>query len=155
MPVNAITLADITSADWSLMLDSTAGGVPGAGLGNVVQGLQDVNQCVQIILTTPKGSDPLRPTFAIDLWQYVDYPISLATPAIVREVTEAIIHWEPRIDLIGVTVAPVFDASTQSGAHLSVAATWRLKLSARGRTASAANASQVTRVTIIPTAQGF
>jgi phage baseplate assembly protein W len=152
MPEGAVTFADITSADWSLTLDSTAGGVAGAGIGNVVQGLQDVNQCVRIILTTPKGSDPLRPTFAIDLWKYLDAPISAATPAIVREVTEAIALWEPRIDLIKVTVAPILDGSTQSGAHLTVAATWRLRLGAQGTTASA---SQTTQVTIIPVAQGF
>ncbi|HLW69370.1 MAG TPA: GPW/gp25 family protein [Candidatus Binataceae bacterium] len=155
MPAGAITLGDITSADWSLMLDSTAGGAAGAGIGNVVQALQDVNQCVQIILTTPKGSDPLRPTFAIDLWKYVDYPINVATAAIVREVTEAIIRWEPRIELIGVTVAPVVGGSTQSGAHLSVAATWRLKLGAQGSAGSITNAPQVTQVNIIPAAQGF
>jgi phage baseplate assembly protein W len=121
----------------------------------VVQALQDVNQCIQIILTTPRGSDPLRPTFAIDLWQYVDYPIATATPAIVREVTEALLRWEPRIDLIGVTVAPVIDGSSQSGAHLSVAATWRLKLGAQGQAAGIPNASQVTQVNLIPAAQGF
>jgi phage baseplate assembly protein W len=137
------------------MLDSTAGGAPGAGIGSVVQGLQDVTQCIQIILTTPKGSDPLRPTFAIDLWQYVDSPISVATPAIVREVTEPILRWERRVELIGVTVAPVIDGSTQSGAHLSVAATWRLKLSAQGRPPSVPNAPQVTQINLIPTAQGF
>jgi uncharacterized protein len=152
MPSGAITLSDITSADWSLELDSTAGGVAGAGIGGVVQGLQDVNQCVQIILTTPKGSDPLRPTFAVDLWKYIDYPISAATPAIVREVTEAILLWEPRIDLLKVAVAPILDGSTQSGAHLSVSATWRLKL---GSSSNTANAPQVTQVTIIPAAQGF
>ena len=93
MSAGAVTLADITSADWSLELDSTAGAGPGSGIGKVVQGISDITQCIQIILTTPKGSDPLRPTFGIDLWQYLDAPINQATPAIVREVTEAIMHW--------------------------------------------------------------
>jgi len=65
MPAGAITLADITSADWSLMLDSP--GQPGAGIGNVVMGVDDVDQCIAIILTTPKGTDVLRPTFGTDL----------------------------------------------------------------------------------------
>ena len=47
------TLADITSTDWSLMLDSTAAKLGlQSGLGNVVQGLADVDQCIAIILTT-------------------------------------------------------------------------------------------------------
>src|ERR1700733_1365464 len=98
MAFGAITLADITSADWSLELD--APGEPGSGIGNVVQGVNDVNQCIQIILTTPKGSDPLRPTFGADVWRYIDVPINTATPAIVREVTEAITLWEPRVTLV-------------------------------------------------------
>jgi len=130
MAVGMTTLTDITSADWSLALGTP--GLPGSGLGNVVQGLADVNQCLQIILTTPKGSDPLRPTFGADIWQYIDYPIDAAIPAIVREVTEAITLWEPRVRLVSVTATPAADASPQSGAHLNVAITWRLKLSASG-----------------------
>jgi phage baseplate assembly protein W len=130
----AITLADITSADWSLALDTI--GAPGSGLGGVVQGATDVNQCIEIILTTPKGSDPLRPTFACDLWQFIDNPINSAIPAIVREVTSALTIWEPRITLIQVTAALATDDSTQAGAHLNVTVNWRLKLSKVGRSIS-------------------
>ena len=133
MSSNAVTLADINSADWSLMLDVTAGAGPASGVGQVVQGIADVDQCVRIILTTPKGADPLRPTFGADLWQFVDTPINLARPGIVREIMEALLLWEPRIDLIKVTTAPVIDDSDQSGAHLTVTAVWRLKLSNSSR----------------------
>ncbi len=129
MSSEAITLADISSADWSLMLDVTAGSGPGSGIGQVVQGIADVDQCVRIILTTPRGADPLRPTFGSDLWRYVDTPINLARASIVREITEALLLWEPRIDLLKVSTAPVLDGSGQSGAHLNVTAIWRLKLS--------------------------
>lgn len=127
MSANAVTLNDITSADWSLTLDTP--GQPGSGIGQVVQGTADVNQCIQIILTTPKQSDPLRPTFGAELWQYIDNPIDAAIPAIVREVTQAITLWEPRVTLISVMATPVLDGSVQSGAHFNVAITWRLKLS--------------------------
>ena len=94
MPAGSITPADIQSADWSLMLDSSSQShAAAAGLGNVVQGVADVNQCIAIILGTPKGADPLRPTFGADLWQYIDYPIQAAIPAIAREITEAITLW--------------------------------------------------------------
>jgi len=148
MAAGAITLANIVSADWSLMLDATAGGGPGSGIGNVVQGLGDVNQCVRIIMSTPKGTDPLRPTFAVDLWQYVDYPITAARAAIVREVTDAILLWEPRVNLISVTVAPVMDATSQSGAHLTVTATWRLKLNGPLITPNVGAAPQSTTVSL-------
>ncbi|HYB92381.1 MAG TPA: GPW/gp25 family protein [Candidatus Binataceae bacterium] len=119
MSTDAVTLSDITSADWSLKLGA---------IGQVVQGIADVDQCIAIILTTPKGSDPLRPTFASDIWRYIDHPIDEALPAIVRELTSAITLWEPRVTALAINVAPVLDGSAQSGAHLSVTVTWQLKL---------------------------
>ncbi len=118
---------NIQSADWSMMLDATAGGAPGSGLGQLVQGLADVEQCMVIILTTPKGSDPLRPTFACDLWKYVDRPIDQALPAIVLEVTDALTLWEPRITVVSVNAQVLTDGSSQSGAKLAVTVVWQLK----------------------------
>ena len=117
----------IQSADWSVMLDATAGGAAGAGIGSVVQGLADVEQCIAIILSTPTGSDPLRPTFACDLWKYVDRPIDRALPSIVLEATDALALWEPRIDVISVTAQPILDGSSQNGAKLAVTVLWELK----------------------------
>jgi len=119
MPAGAITLADITSADWSLALGA---------IGDVVQGIADVEQCLGIIVTTPRGSDPLRPTFGADIWRFIDFPINRALPAIVSELTSAITVWEPRVTLASVTAQPVIDASAQSGAHLDVTLNWQLKL---------------------------
>jgi phage baseplate assembly protein W len=133
MPAGAITLADITSADWSLALGA---------IGDVAQGIADVEQCLGIIVTTPRGSDPLRPTFGADIWRFIDFPINRALPAIVSELTSAITVWEPRVTLVSVTAQPVIDASTQSGAHLDVTLNWQLKLGA------AATPVQSTTVTI-------
>jgi uncharacterized protein len=144
----AITLADITSADWSLELDKP--GQPGSGIGNVVQGVADVNQCVGIILTTPRGSDPLRPTFATDLWQFIDLPINSVLPAVVKEVTQALTLWEPRITIVSITAQPVIDSTVQSGAHLDVSVTWKLKLTANGSGTAPAGTVQTTTVSIVP-----
>lgn len=121
MSQGAVTLADIQSADWSLKLGA---------IGQVVQGVADIDQCIAIILTTPKGSDPLRPTFGADIWSFIDYPIDEALPAIVREITAAITAWEPRVRLLSVAAAPVLDSGAQAGAQLSITVTWQLKLSA-------------------------
>jgi phage baseplate assembly protein W len=110
-----VTLGEITSVDWSLKLGA---------IGEVVEGPADVEQCLQIILTTPKGSDPLRPTFGADLWQYIDYPIDVAIPSLVREVTEAITLWEPRVKLVSVTATP--DTTAIGGLLVSIV--WRLQL---------------------------
>ncbi len=146
MPAGAITLSDITSADWSLALDQP--GQPGSGIGNVVQGVADVNQCIQIILTTPKGADPLRPTFGADLWQYLDSPINSAIPAIVTEVTAAITLWEPRVKVIAVTAAPVIDGSAQSGAKMTLGVTWQLRLTGGANPAPAGPAQKA--VIVLP-----
>ncbi|MHB8383325.1 MAG: GPW/gp25 family protein [Candidatus Binataceae bacterium] len=137
MSTDAVTLADITSADWSLKLGS---------IGQMVQGVADVDQCVAIILTTPLGSDPLRPTFGCDIWRYLDHPISEALPAIVRELTVALTLWEPRIKLLAITAAPVLDTTTQSGAHLDVSVTWQLNLS--GAPSRGTNTTTTTTTTI-------
>jgi phage baseplate assembly protein W len=146
MSIGAITLADITSADWSMALDTQ--GVPGSGIGNIVQGLADVNQCIQIILTTSKGSDPLRPTFGADVRRYIDAPINAAIPAIVREVTEAILRWEPRVTLVSINAAPVLGGDAQAGAHLNIWVTWRLKLTINGTRTSPLAQPQSILVTI-------
>jgi uncharacterized protein len=132
MPAGAITLADITSADWSLALGA---------IGEVVQGIADVEQCLGIIVTTPRGSDPLRPTFGANIWRFIDFPIDRALPAIVSELTSAVTAWEPRVNLVSVTAQPVLDASTQSGAHLDVTLNWQLKL---GSSAAPVQATTVT-----------
>jgi phage baseplate assembly protein W len=131
MSANAVTLAQIHSIDWSLKLGE---------IGKVVEGLADVSQCIGIILTTPQGSDPLRPTFGVDLWRYVDVPLDLAAPSIVREVTEAITRWEPRVQVLAVSVTP----ATDNSARLAVTLTWRLRIG----TSSAQ--TQISSVAIAP-----
>ena len=127
MPAGAVTLDDIQSADWSLMLDSSSTTqASGGGIGWVVKGVDDINQCIGIILTTPKGSDPLRPLFACDLWQSLDAPITVARPALVRDIVEALIRWEPRIRVLNATVDLV------GLSQLVITMTWRLKVDVAG-----------------------
>lgn len=119
-------LQDIASSDWSMALDATINpNAPGSGIGEVVQSLDDVAQCIRIILTTPKGSDPLRPDFACDIFAYLDRPATLAVPHIVREVVEAIRTYEPRAIVEFVSVAPVGDGNI---GHFTVSVTWRLNI---------------------------
>ena len=121
MSIGAITPADISSADWSLEVGT---------IGSVVQGLADVDQCIAIILSTPRGSDVLRPTFGADLWRYIDNPITLALPAIVREASAAITLWEPRVRVVSISAA----TDTDSGSHLNITVTWQLKLGGNAST---------------------
>lgn len=107
------------------MLDATAGGVPGSGIGQVVQGLGDVGQCIAIILGSVPGEDPWRPTFGCDLTQFIDRPLPAALPAIVATVTQAIETWEPRVKVLNVTAQP---GGAEAPAILSVNVTWQIDL---------------------------
>ena len=92
------------------------------GGDGVVQQIADVRQCIRIILTTPKGSDPLRPEFGCGAGDCLDLPLDAARPHIVREVREAL-AWEPRVTVSGVTVS---QGKEQSGGHAVVRVTWSL-----------------------------
>jgi len=127
MSAGAATPDDITSFDWSLELDSsTPTGLPGSGIGNVVQGVQDINQAILIILTTPQGSDPLRPTFGCDLLHWIDTPVNVATPGLVAAIVAAITLWEPRVRLLSVVI------NLNGLSQLMVALTWQLKVDTGG-----------------------
>ena len=71
--------------------------------GEIVTGNDEVNQTVGLILSTIKGSDPFRPNFGSDIWDYIDKPLDVAAPNMVRAIIEAVTRWETRIELKSVT----------------------------------------------------
>lgn len=73
-------------------------------IGQIVEDISEVNQTIGIILQTPRGTDPHRPTFGSKIHNYVDYPIDRARPHLVRETIKALREWEPRITVEKVTV---------------------------------------------------
>jgi len=65
----------------------------------------DVRQAILIILRTAKGERVMRPDFGCGLQRLVFQPISSALKTLARkEVEEALVAWEPRIDVKTVTV---------------------------------------------------
>ena len=104
-------LNEITYVDWQLNLNS---------IGGVAEGVDDINQCIAIILLTKKGSVPHRPTFGSDIYKYIDYPINEATPNIVREATDGIRMTETRIKINSIKVEI-------EESNLTVKVEWTLK----------------------------
>lgn len=88
-------------------------------LGEIVEDIDDINQCILTILLTPKRSDPLRPDFALNIWAYVDKPINVIRAPLVRDVIEAIQKYERRAKIIKTEITPAED---YAGFTLSV--TW-------------------------------
>lgn len=70
-----------------------------------MQQFADIEQCIRIILGSPLGSDPLRPLFGSRVHDYLDWPLETARPHIVRETVTALAAWEPRIEVVRVTVS--------------------------------------------------
>ena len=83
-------LEEIKYIDWQFKYD---------GIGDVAEGVEDINQCIATILNTPKGSDPHRPTFGSNIYKYIDYPVNVAKANIIRETIDAISEWETRVQV--------------------------------------------------------
>lgn len=89
-----IELGSIQSREWGISLSEQ---------NEVVQGINDIHQCILIILSTQRGSDPLRPLFGADLTPFHDLPMTQAIPGIINEIITAIGNWEPRVKISKIT----------------------------------------------------
>ncbi|HZE70853.1 MAG TPA: GPW/gp25 family protein [Pyrinomonadaceae bacterium] len=66
---------------------------------------EDIDQAIRIILRTNPGERVMRPDFGAGLNAFVFEPISVSTMHLVKtRVQEALIDWEPRIDVQEVKV---------------------------------------------------
>jgi len=66
---------------------------------------EDVRQAILLILETSKGERAMRPDFGCGLRRLMFEPMSAALKTLVRkEVEDALVAWEPRIDIQSVTV---------------------------------------------------
>lgn len=88
-------LNEIKFVDWQPKLNH---------IGEVSEGIDDINQCIAVILTTQKGSVPHRLDFGSNIHLYLDYPVKQAVPNIIRETVDALNQWETRIDIDSVKV---------------------------------------------------
>lgn len=91
-------VSDIRSTDWSLSLTSS---------NDLVQGVDDIRQCIYTICKTIPGSDPLRPLFGCNIYQFLDKPVNVAIPNAILTIIEAIGMWEPRVEVTA--ISPVID----------------------------------------------
>lgn len=89
-----MTLNDIKSANWQLSA---------ANPGDVVQGIDDINQCIATIVITVPGSDPFRPTFGCGLHGMIDAPAATAAPVMAARIRDSVTLWEPRIRVVKVS----------------------------------------------------
>lgn len=81
------------------------------GVGALAVGVEDIRQCIDIILRTIPGTDPFRPQFGCDAYKYADKPVNVAIPNIKSEIYQALSIWEPRIEVM--TIAHDFEQYAQ------------------------------------------
>lgn len=68
---------------------------------------KDIHEAICIILGTNRGERVMRPEFGAGLEDFLFEPVTVSTMERIRtRVTEALIDWEPRIDVVEVTVVP-------------------------------------------------
>lgn len=84
-------------------IDNPVWGLSTLGYGVLVEGLASIRQCLGIILTTSKGTDPLRPDFGCDIYEYIDIPEVTGVPNMKRAIVEAIGIWETRVKVKNVS----------------------------------------------------
>lgn len=85
-----VKLSDINTKHWQFGLNA-----PG-----VVTDIDDIKQCIYVLLVTRKGEVPLRPHFGSDIFNYIDNPVGAAIPKIKKAIVDAITEFEPRIKKI-------------------------------------------------------
>lgn len=66
-----------------------------------------LDQQIRIVGGTQRGSVPHQPHFGIDWHEILDLPASVAFPVLVRQLTEAIKRWVPRVHVTSIEPAVV------------------------------------------------
>jgi len=85
---------------------------------------KDIDEAIQLILSTEKGERVMRPAFGSDIHELVFAPTNPTTVGRLEHyVQEALRLWEPRIEVLGVGV----DSSRHDDGVLLVSIGYRIK----------------------------
>ena len=80
-------------------------GVDGRGGINLVSGDKAIERSILTILSTAKGERRMRPRFGCGIHDLVFAPNTVAVRGLLQQkVREALVRWEPRIDVLDVRV---------------------------------------------------
>lgn len=90
----AVNVNEILTKTWSMRVSS---------FGDIVADIEDLKQSVMLIILTVKGTVPLWAEFGCGLYDYIDQPVNLAGPLMVREIRNAVERWETRATLSNIS----------------------------------------------------
>ena len=92
----------------------------------LVEGTEEIEESIRVILGTAPGERPMRPEFGCRAKELLFAPRNAVTEGMLREyVEDAMARWEPRIDVTSVTVTndPSNDGAWLVGIHYTIKAT--------------------------------
>lgn len=112
-------LQDFIGAGWAFPLGvSSQGGIA------LVRRDVELEQAMRLILCTYPGERPMRPEFGSRLRDFVFRSVNVETIAeLSHEVRNALLRWEPRVDIEAVNVLP----DPHDGAALYIDIQYRVK----------------------------
>lgn len=94
-----MNVSDIHTTNWQMSLKQP---------DTIVEGREDIEQCIDVILKTRKGEDPLRPHFGCGLFDWIDKPVNTSVPNMKKEILEAIKLYESRVTITDIADEKVF-----------------------------------------------
>jgi uncharacterized protein len=90
----------------------------------LVSGIEDIRESLQILFSTAQGERVMLPEYGCDLWRMVFRGMTTTLTTELKDMVEqAIILWEPRIDLL--SVSAVRDPDQDGLVNIDVAFTVR------------------------------
>lgn len=107
MPLVPSNLSDVSTGFAQVALSMASDrddGLLNDRAAQLVTDVDDIHQEIILVLYTPLGADVHRPDFGSDWWEWIDAPVNVARPHIVRGVVKAIERWVTRIKLVSVVV---------------------------------------------------
>ena len=98
---------DLIGSGWAFPGQITPGGSV-----RLVQGGEEIDAALRMILTTAPGERVMRPDFGCSMWEQVFAPVNGTTLGLIEQsVREAVVRWEPRVELDSVRAEPEGDGS--------------------------------------------
>jgi phage baseplate assembly protein W len=98
---------DLIGSGWAFPARITPGGSVA-----LVSGAAEIEGALRMILTTQPGERVMRPDFGCAMWEQVFAPVNPNTLGLIEQsVREAVVRWEPRIELTEVRAVPGDDGA--------------------------------------------
>ena len=104
-------ISEVKSSLYSISLET---------IGGIVEGVDHINQNINVLLKTRFGSDPLRPEFGCGVFERMDKPMNEVKSLLPNDVKKAIDLFIPEITVIKVT-------STAVPGELTINTQWAFK----------------------------